>query len=242
MRLLQRILDAAGVSIIDRRIHTTVGLRAEGRRRFACLGTPDAAAIIKGYHPGRQRRMVTDQVFLVKMAYWLGLQRRPPCRILDIGSFNGMWPYLCRSYGHDAVCTDLPEVLARPAVKSMIDLLKVPSFPLRIEALKPPDLGGRTFDLITGLRTRFHSTKPAETGLSRETHWGVAEWDCFLRGIAAHLPPEGQVFFMLNRLRENPPGGIPPEMAKYFRDAGGDLNGMYLWFRNVSKLKSGAAR
>lgn len=242
MRLLQRMLASVGVSVIDKRIHTTAGFRAEGRRRFACLSTPEAAAIVQGFHSRRQRRTATDQVFLIKMAYWLGLQRRPPCRILDIGSFNGMWPYLCRSYGHDAYCTDLPEVLARPAVKSMIELLGVPSFPLRIEAFKPPELGGRQFDLVTGLRTRFHSTKPNETGLERETHWGVGEWDYFLRSLATHLPPDGQIFFMLNRLQEDPPGGIPGEIAEYFRGAGGSLDGMFLWFRDISKLKSGAAR
>jgi len=118
-------------------------------------------------------------------------------------------------------------------------MLKVPSMPLKVEALKPVgDLNG-TYDLVTGLRTRFHSTKPKETGLDAETHWGVREWDFFLRDIVTHINPGGQIFFMLNRLQEKEKGGgVPPEIKGYFLSQEAQLKGMFLWFKNVKKLRS----
>jgi hypothetical protein len=110
-------------------------------------------------------------------------------------------------------------VLLRPEIQGLINMLKVPSMPLKVEALKPVgDLNG-TYDLVTGLRTRFHSTKPKETGLDAETHWGVREWDFFLKDIVTHINPGEQIFFMLNRLQEKEKGGgVPPVLLKGMTD------------------------
>ncbi len=224
--------------IIGKKLYLRSRLEAEGRAVFRCLQTGEAREILQKFNPVPQKRADTDQYYLVKLAYWLALPGAQPKRILDIGSRYGQWPYLCRHYGHDAVCSDLPEVLIRPEIQGMMKILNVPSMPLKIETLRPVgDIG--QYDLITGLRTRFHSTKPRETGLPSETHWGVNEWDFFLRDIVTHINPGGQIFFILNRLREKEKGGgVPPEMKDYFLSRGAHLQGMFLWFKNVEGLRS----
>ncbi|MGD9873483.1 MAG: hypothetical protein AB7T27_04350 [Kiritimatiellia bacterium] len=232
------IMENLPVQIIGRKLYLRCRLEAEGRNIFKCLQSGEARSILEKFNPVPQKRADTDQYYLVKLAYWLNLPFAKPMRILDIGSRYGQWPFLCRHYGHDAVCSDLPEVLALSEIQGMMNILKIPSMPLKIETLKPVgDIG--KFDLITGLRTRFHSTKPKETRLSSETHWGVKEWDFFLKDIVTHINPGGQIFFILNRLQEKEKGGgVPAAMTEYFLSRGAQLKGMFLWFKNVEKLRS----
>lgn len=232
------IMENLPLQVIGRKLYLRSRLEAEGRNIFRCLQSEEARSILEKFNPVPQKRADTDQYYLVKLAYWLNLPFAEPKRILDIGSRYGQWPYLCRHYGHDAVCSDLPEVLAREEIQAMLRVLNVPSLPLKIEAMKPVgDIG--KYDLITGLRTRFHSTKPRETGLTFETHWGIQEWDFFLKDIVAHIHPGGQIFFILNRLQEKEKGGgVPAEMRNYFLSMGAHLKGMFLWFKNVEPLRS----
>ena len=227
------------VEIIGKRLYLRSRLEAEGREIFKCLQTKEAKRIIEKFVPIQKRRAVTDQYFLVKLAYWLNLPKAKPMRILDIGSRYGQWPFLCRAYGHDAICTDLPEVLNRPEALEIRSIFNIPTMPLKIETLKPiGDLNGK-YDLITGLRTRFHSTKPKETGFDAETHWGIEEWDYFLKDLVQHINPGGQIFFILNRLQEKEKGGgAPAELRAYFRTRGALHKGMYLWFKKVEPLRS----
>lgn len=232
------IMENLPVQIIGKRLHLRSRLEAEGREIFKCLQSVDAKYILEKFMPVPKKRAETDQYYLVKLAYWLNIPFSKPMRILDIGSRYGQWPFLCRHYGHYAVCSDLLEVLARPETQGMMNILKIPSMSIKIETLRQVgDIG--EFDLVTGLRTRFHSTKPKETGLASETHWGVEEWDFFLRDIVSHINPGGQIFFILNRLQEKEKGGGVPDMMKeYFLSQGAQLKGMFLWFKNVERLRS----
>ncbi len=234
----KRVQELLGIRVIGKRIYRVSTFEREGREKFACLHNEDAQKLVMESIPIRQRRTKTDQTYLVELAYRLGLPKKAPISILDIGSHDGMWPYLCLTYGHDAVCTDLPASLVDPQVRAMIDLFGVPSFPLKVKPLKSLEKLPRKYDLVTGLRTRFHSTKPHETGLQHETHWGIEEWDFFLRDLATRIEDGGQIFFMLNRLREKDGGEkIPAHMAEYFRSVGGNLDGSYLRFHSVEALR-----
>jgi SAM-dependent methyltransferase len=231
--------DGLPFELIGRRFYLRRKLEQEGKRMFACLETEFAKQQIRQFAPIMKARVITDQYFLVKLAYWLGFQGAPRRRILDIGSRHGLWPFLCRAYGHDAVCADLEEVLALDEVRTMNQFFGNRVQTLRVEPLQPlGDIGG-PYDCITGLRTRFHSLKADQSGCGVEVHWGLDEWQFFLKDITKHIQPGGQIFFLLNRLQEKEKGGdMPREMQKHFRAMGAVCEGMCLWFKNVEPLRS----
>ncbi len=232
------LMDKLPVLVIGKKLYLRSSLEAEGRRMFRCFDTEEAQQAIKRLPPLSLKRVESDKFYFVKLAYWLDLPKSKPLRILDIGSFYGMWPYLCQAYGHDTICTDLPEMFDRIEVQEMQKILKVSSMALRIEAFKPVgDIG--EYDLITGIRTRFHSVLPRESGLEKEQHWGVQEWAYFLKDIVTHIRPGGKLFFALNRLQSREEGGaIPIELKTFFCSNGAYLKGLFLRFDTVELLRS----
>ena len=75
----------------------------------------------------------------------------------------------------------------------MLALLKIPRVVHEIRAFQPlPDLGA-PFDLITAHMTCFNRR-------SDGSHWGVEEWDYFMRDIEPRLTPTGRVQLDLNVL------------------------------------------
>ena len=73
-----------------------------------------------------------------------------------------------------------------------------------------------------------------------EKHWGVKEWEYFLRDLTNNvLTTNGRIFFMLNRLHgEDQEGYVPAELAKYFRSKGGQLQNQFLYFPTTDCFKS----
>lgn len=227
-----------GLRVIGKRLYTASRLAREGRETFSILSTPEGRRVLALYNDELRERIALNQEVFTEMAYVVGLPSSRPLRILDLGSYNGMWPRVCARYGHQATCAEIPEVLARPEVTAMLDLLQVPRLALRVMPMQ--SLAGlpQPLDLVTGFRTRFHSTKPEETGLQNETHWGVGEWDFFLRDLARNLTPGGRIFLMLNRLQEKEKGGgVPAVLAKFFAERGGMLRGNFLRFDRLDGLR-----
>jgi len=175
----------------------------------------------------------------VEMIYRLGLPEMEPLSMLDTGSRGGLFPFFCRHYGHHAIGTDLAEVLEEQPNKALFELYEIEALPLCIEAkITIPDFY-RKFDLITGFRTRFHSKMVHETGLDHELHWGVEEWDFFLRDLANNqLSERGRIFFLLNRLQEIEKGRwMPEELYKYFKSVGGNVEYNMLYFKDLHLLR-----
>ena len=133
---------------------------------------------------------------------------------------------------------DLPEVLESGPACEVQKLLQVEMIPLRIMPMeKMPDFP-RGFDVVTGLRTRFHSTKPEETGLDEETHWGTDEWTFFLKDLALRISENGRIFFSLNRMcPKGSPSWIPNAHRELFCSLGGRLDDNNLSFDNLEKLR-----
>jgi hypothetical protein len=234
MELIRRL----GLRVIGKRLYTATRFAREGRETFSVLETAEGRRVLALYNEELKERIRLNQEVFTEMAYVVGLPSGRRLRILDLGSYNGMWPRVCARYGHQATCAEIPEVLARPEVSAMLDLLGVPSMPLRVMPMQ--SLAGlpQPLDLVTGFRTRFHSTKPEESGLAHETHWGVSEWDFFLRDLARNLTPNGRIFLMLNRLQEKEKGGgVPAALSRYFAERGGVLLGNFLRFDRLDGLR-----
>lgn len=173
-----------------------------------------------------QRRHATD-VDVVRRKYldletWLGrhlthaeglglfgVSRR---RILDIGTGNGYFPFICTRLGHDVVATDVDNV---GVYDDLIALLGVRRIVHAVEMFRPlPDFGGR-FDLVTAFNTVFDRIDETAT-------WTSREWGFLLEDLRANLlKPDAEIVLKLNPNRRRVHDKLA--LARFFRSLGGDV-------------------
>jgi hypothetical protein len=226
--------------IINGKLYRLKKLKNTSKQIISTIDADEYDKLIHSYPiESKIRKALENETLFVEMIYRLNLHRMKPCSILDIGSHAGLFPFICKYYGHQAIASDLEEVLNKHPNKSLLQLFSIRHIPLKILPFKPlPELGQR-FDLVTGFRTRFHSRLPFETGKADEEHWGVKEWTFFLHDLASHhLTDQGQIFFMLNRLQERNRGKIIPKpLNDLFLEKGGKLKYHLLHFKSLDILR-----
>ncbi len=236
--VISDIFDKLGLQVVNRRLYRTRYFTDEAQRLMSPILTQYNELV--GQYPtdADHRKAEENQLLFLTMTHWLSLQKGPNLKILDVGGRGGLFAYYCKSYGHDAYISDLEPILSQSPNKELLGLLQVNNFSLQVEAMKPLDTKGHAFDLITGFRTRFHSTLPFETGKEAEEHWGHDEWDFFLHDLASNiLTEQGKIFLMLNRLQEREKGEFVPEKLKeLFQARGGRLRQNFLYFPNTKKI------
>lgn len=124
----------------------------------------------------------------------LGLHRSPPLRIMDLGCGTGMFVFVCRAWGHDATGLDLPLALMPPIDRDVYglasDILALPIHRASIDHPTTAAIPG-TYDLITAFKVCFN-------GHRSEREWDARGWATFLRHVAEHLAPDGQIHLALN--------------------------------------------
>lgn len=238
--LISDKLSKLNLHIINKKIYHDDYLRKEAVRLMAPVLQRYNELILNYPTEADHRKAEENKILFIKMIYWLKLHKKPYRRILDIGGRGGLFAYYCCCYGHEAYVSDLPEVLHKSPNRELFDLFQVNSIPLKIEPFTQTKANNIRFDLVTGFRTRFHSKLPFETGKKNEEHWGIGEWDYFLKDIAQNiLREDGKIFFMLNRLQErNNKEYVPQKLSDYFRLKGGVLRQQYLLFTSMEKLLS----
>lgn len=151
-------------------------------------------------------------------------------RILDIGSGNGYFIYICGLLGHDAVGIDIDEM---PMFNEMIELLRVNRRVWRVQPFVPlPDLGGR-FDVVTAHQICFNGHKSDQL-------WGVPEWDFFLDDLSRHLTERGRIWFEFNR--EFDGTCYSDELKEFFELRGAETNSNRVVFNEAPRAPAGAAR
>ncbi len=146
----------------------------------------------------------------VGWAFLLGLDVRPPVRVLDLGCGFGFFLHTCQQLGHEAVGVDLPG----PLVDAVAHRLGVERTHHRITPQRPiPDLAGARFDLFTAFNVTFN-------GHGTPGRWGIREWEPFLAGLTHSARPAARLWM---RLHPHRPGGRPmtPALERWFRHRGG---------------------
>jgi SAM-dependent methyltransferase len=161
----------------------------------------------------------------VKQARFLQLDRRRPVRILDIGSGAGYFLFVCKQFGHSVMGLDLDWP---PMYAEMFEMLGMARRVWRIEPFQPlPNLDSR-FDLVTGFAVCFNSH-------GSDGVWGVKEWEFFLDDAFENVVSRtGEIFFELN---PEPWGFYTPELAEYFRQRGGWLEGKRVGFTGKGRAR-----
>lgn len=124
----------------------------------------------------------------------LGLDRREPIDILDIGAGAGHWCAIANALGHRALAADL----AYPFYEEMCALLGVERVHQIVERDVPFAPLGRRFQLITIFNQVFDMTVDRATG--GYLHWSLDDWRAFLGDLAVnHLSDGGDIYMSLNK-------------------------------------------
>jgi SAM-dependent methyltransferase len=149
----------------------------------------------------------------VKRVRDLRLQKAPPrLRILDLGCGSGYFLHIARCLGHDVLGMDVDSV---PVFNETLRLLGIPRIVHAIHSFQPlPDLG-LPFDLITAHMTCFNRRADG-------SHWGVEEWEYFLKDAGSRLTASGRIQLDLNVL----PDGrhMTPELKQFFLGKGARID------------------
>jgi hypothetical protein len=240
-KTFNRILNISGISIENGRIVSRWQIDSLSKRLFNSIDRGKYNHLLEQYwHKDEIRKAYENEKLLVRLALRLRLDQVGPLKILDIGGKAGTFAFICRSLGHEAWTTDLEEMLHRIPNPELFKLFDVSAFGLTIMPFVPLPVPECKYDLVTGFRTRFHSEYTWETGLDNEIHWGPDEWDFLLRDLANnYISQSGRIFFMLNRLQEKEKGApASAKMIDYFSSVGGELDGSFLFFKDMKKLRT----
>ncbi len=129
----------------------------------------------------------------VRMAFNIGLDTKPPMRILDLGCGPGHFGVVARFFGHEVTGTDLPSRSSGLAhlYDALCDVYCVKRISHTIVENTPMgEIGGR-YDLVTALLAAFNvdvHKKP----------WTAAHWKFFLTDMRENvLNPSGEMFLVL---------------------------------------------
>jgi SAM-dependent methyltransferase len=129
----------------------------------------------------------------------LNLQQGAPLDILDIGTGPGVFPYVCRKFGHHAVCTDIETT---PYFNDVTRFLELDRRVWEVQRFVPaPDLGQK-FDLVVATNIGFNTIRDSEAAPGVKRVWHTAEWDFFLEDLASRVvKPGGRVYLTINQFQ-----------------------------------------
>jgi hypothetical protein len=136
-------------------------------------------------------------LYLALKANWvvaLDLDRRPPCRILDLGVGGGHFPFLASLHGHQSLGIDVYDDLYER-------ILAVYAIPRIIHTITPgvalPVTG--KVDLVTALQVTFNRPVGPPARGRTSVYWTFDEWRWFFGQLCSLMNFPGRIFFELNR-------------------------------------------
>lgn len=157
-------------------------------------------------------------------AHLLGLDHPHPRKtILDIGTGNGYFPFLCKQYGHEVRSIDID---FNPIFNSLIKLLDIPRMDYAIQAREHIPAFDVRFDVVTGFHTYFN-------GHRTDHLWKWQEWEFFMKDLKQNLcNPGAEAFFIINSEHDTK---MPytPELKEYFLAKGAEIDHERVYFKNL---------
>jgi SAM-dependent methyltransferase len=135
---------------------------------------------------------------IIRRTVLIGLHRGRDAALLDLGTGTGIFPFVCRHFGHQAIGFDLPADALRMPEREIFTLMprafNVPVVRSSIRPFAPLEISGR-YDFVTAFLVTFNNHK-------RPDEWGQAEWQYFVEDVATHLKSGGRLVLMLNSHEE----------------------------------------
>lgn len=238
---IKKIIKKFGYTVEDGRLVSYRKINKFKKEIFKNIDMNHYERLISSYwNEAEIKKAKYNEILFIRIALRLRLDLKSSLKILDLGGKAGTFAFVCNRLGHNAWSSDIFEMLNRSPNPELHSLYGVPMIEINIQPNSPINYTGRKYDLISGIRTRFHSTYPWETGNKYETHWSVNEWKFFLNDLANnHLKENGRIYFLLGRCQEKSKGGgIPLDLKKYFLSVGAKIDGKHLLIHNSDLLKN----
>lgn len=159
-------------------------------------------------------------------AYILGLNKTTPKNILDIGTGNGYFPYLCKRYGHQVRTIDIE---FDPIFNALIELLEIPRREYAVKSYEPIPPFDIKFDLVTGFHTYFNGHRTQHV-------WTSKEWNFFLKDLKENLcNPGAEAYFIINK-EHHVEDYFTKELESYFLSCGAEIDENRVYFKNLDKI------
>lgn len=179
-------LNSAGAALLDRLIGA---LDLDALRRIQHAHADDIRRLGPS-GPGKYADLAMWLGQKIPVAQALGLDRRPPIDVLDIGTGAGHLPAVLSALGHRVIGTDI----VNPLYQSLADLLGVDRRIAPVALGEPQVDFGRRFHLVTIHHQVFNTIgRP-------DVRWGLSEWRFLLGDLCANqLHPGGAIDLRLNR-------------------------------------------
>jgi SAM-dependent methyltransferase len=157
--------------------------------------------------------------------YVLGIDKsKKKMKILDIGTGNGYFPFICNYLGH---YTESIDIGAIELYDLSIAALEVKRYKETIVAFKQLDINNK-YDLITAFMICFN-------GHNSDSLWHIEEWKFFINSLGKNnLIDSGKIFLSLNQ-ETNGNETINKSLFKYFGDNGAlvEKNTVSINFKNI---------
>lgn len=158
----------------------------------------------------------------------LGLDKSSPKNILDIGTGNGYFPFICKYYGHTVRTID---IWTDPMFNELIETLKLDRRDYEIKNLTPVPPFDIKFDVITGFMVCFN-------GHHSPNLWTSKEWDFFLRDMATnHCNPGAEAYFTLNEERDTLLW-YTDELYNWFIASGAEVDTERVYFKSLDRFRN----
>ncbi len=132
----------------------------------------------------------------LRSALQLGLDKRSPTDILDIGTGPAHFPVVAEFYGHKVLGTDLPyratgKLERGHLYDALADIYKVRRMPMKVLPFEPlPPLEGR-FGMVTAFLAAFNLD-------AERKPWSIDAWKFLLSDLRENvLTPDGEIFMSL---------------------------------------------
>jgi len=159
-------------------------------------------------HPGLgpEKYLVID-IFLLeayRRAWFLRLDRKPPTRILDLGTGAGYFPWVCSMLGHEVDAIDLDN---NNIYNAIVDALNIRRYVHEIKSDEELPIS-KQYDLITAFMICFN-------GHHTDQLWGVGDWKSFFRILTVNCFKDSEIFLSFNV--ESPTQPISHELDEYLR-------------------------
>ncbi len=216
------------------KIKTLWKLNRDLKKVLATVDKPKFAVVREKYKdvapaPGYSKYL--DIEFWMKRNMWhvfmLGLENAKPKNILDIGTGNGYFPFICQYYGHTTRTID---IWTDPMFNELIETLKLQRRDYEIKNLEPVPPFDIKFDVITGFMVCFN-------GHRTPLLWTSKEWEFFMRDMAQnHCNPGAEAYFTLNEELDTKQW-YTPELYQWFIDRGAEVDGERVYFKSLDVFR-----